>query len=217
MKEWTRRQQVTIDVAVVCREGDWPCRQWPDMNDTTLRVRWIRPPCSTFECASCDVVVLRCHDPVRELPRLHEAMGERSLPVLLVCPTADAEQVITALNLGVVGYLVDEDLCSRALTVATENVVQGHTCFSPAAADALIKSIPPAAGPGEGAVVGLREKLSPREQEVMDLLASGVGVTEIGQRLALTRKTVRNYLSSIYCKLGISNRTAAVLLWLRAD
>lgn len=48
----------------------------------------------------------------------------------------------------------------------------------------------------------------------MDLLASDLRIAEIGQQLSLSVKTVRNYVSSIYVKLGVSGRTAAVLLWL---
>ncbi|WP_232838150.1 response regulator transcription factor [Streptomyces geranii] len=161
------------------------------------------------------MVVLRCRHPLSELPRLREAMGERSLPVLLVCPTADTEQVTTALKLGAIGYLVDGDISSRALTIAATSAAEGHTCLSPTASSALQKGVSPGFGP-VGDEARLRMALSPREREVMDLLASGFGVAEIGQRLSLTRKTVRNYLTSVYSKLGISNRTSAVLLWLGA-
>ncbi|WP_128380531.1 helix-turn-helix transcriptional regulator [Streptomyces cavernae] len=72
----------------------------------------------------------------------------------------------------------------------------------------------PASSPGRGAQ--LRRMLSPRERQVMDLVASGVKVAEIGRRMSLTAKTVRNYLWAIYTKLGVSTRTEAVLLWLDA-
>ena len=48
----------------------------------------------------------------------------------------------------------------------------------------------------------------------MDLLASGHGVRDVARDLFLTDKTVRNYLSRIYRKLGARNRTEAVLCWL---
>ncbi|MEU1577523.1 response regulator transcription factor [Streptomyces collinus] len=201
-----------ITVAVACREGDWPYPEWPGADDR-LRVRCVRFPHDTLGIGPCDVVVLRCRDPAGDLPRLRRAIGERSLPVLLVCPTADAKQVITALDHGATGYLVDGDLDSRALTSAVVSAVGGHTCLSVTACAALIKSFPPAPVLDQGGA-GVREALAPREREVMDLLASGLTVTEIAQQLSLSGKTVRNYFQSIYTKLGVSGRTAAVLLWL---
>jgi DNA-binding NarL/FixJ family response regulator len=50
----------------------------------------------------------------------------------------------------------------------------------------------------------------------MDLLASGFGALEIGERLSLTEKTVRNNLSNIYAKLRARGNTDAILMWLGA-
>jgi DNA-binding NarL/FixJ family response regulator len=52
----------------------------------------------------------------------------------------------------------------------------------------------------------LRERLSPRERQVMELLTRGYGVSEIGQRLNLSEKTVRNNLSNIYAKLDATGQ-----------
>ena len=57
----------------------------------------------------------------------------------------------------------------------------------------------------------LPDPLSPRELEVMRLLAEGIENREIASRMALSEKTVRNHLSRIYQKLGVSNRMLAVL------
>ncbi|WP_342513937.1 LuxR C-terminal-related transcriptional regulator [Sporosarcina sp. FSL K6-1522] len=60
----------------------------------------------------------------------------------------------------------------------------------------------------------IADLLTPREQEVLQLLASGVPNSEIARQLTLTTGTVRIYLSKIYSKLGVNSRTQAVL-WLK--
>ena len=56
------------------------------------------------------------------------------------------------------------------------------------------------------------DKLTPREQDVLTLLASGATNSEIADQLALSEGTVRVYLSTIYSKLGVNSRTKAVLV-----
>ena len=59
------------------------------------------------------------------------------------------------------------------------------------------------------------ESLSERELEVLRLLANGLTNTEIAQRLFLSEGTVRNYVSSIFTKLDVTDRTQAAILALR--
>ena len=54
--------------------------------------------------------------------------------------------------------------------------------------------------------------LSPREQEILDLVAEGKSNTEIAERLWISRGTVRKHLEHIYAKLGVHTRTAAAAL-----
>jgi DNA-binding NarL/FixJ family response regulator len=58
-----------------------------------------------------------------------------------------------------------------------------------------------------------RYGLSRREEEVLDLLGTGVSNAVIGHRLGLTEKTVKNHLNHVFAKLGVRNRTEAVLRW----
>jgi len=55
--------------------------------------------------------------------------------------------------------------------------------------------------------------LSPREKEIMGLLATGLLNKEIAGKLSLSEKTIRNTISGIFFKLGVGNRTEAALLW----
>lgn len=60
------------------------------------------------------------------------------------------------------------------------------------------------------------ESLSPREREVLDMTALGMTNQEIAQRLHVTIHAVKFHLNGIYRKLGVSNRTEAAVVYLRA-
>jgi DNA-binding CsgD family transcriptional regulator len=64
--------------------------------------------------------------------------------------------------------------------------------------------------------VGLNGALSPREQEVLDLLAAGSTNGEIGQRLSVTENTVKSHLTRVYRKLGVRSRTEAITAYLES-
>lgn len=73
-------------------------------------------------------------------------------------------------------------------------------------------------GSGLGQLVALRSatRLSPRELEVLELLADGLGTPEMAARLYLGESTVKTYITRIYQKLGAENRTQAVLAGIRS-
>lgn len=80
----------------------------------------------------------------------------------------------------------------------------------------------PAPPPAAGAVAVLApvvappaEAVTPREAEVLQLLADGWSTVEVAGRLYISQKTVKNHLGSIYAKLGVGDRTQAVLRALR--
>jgi len=54
--------------------------------------------------------------------------------------------------------------------------------------------------------------LSPREREILALVTEGLGNAEIGERLSISEKTVRNHLSSVFDKLGVWTRAQAIVL-----
>ena len=56
------------------------------------------------------------------------------------------------------------------------------------------------------------EELTPRERDLLELIARGLSNGEIAQRLALSEKTVRNHITSIFSKLQVANRSQAIVL-----
>ncbi len=199
-----------LTVALACPEGAWPHPDWPAPDDPYVeRVVHLAAP---FEAGATDtdVVILRCEDPSGTLPELRAA----GLPVIVIGARRDTDTIVEAFR-GGAGYLVEGDYCTCMLSSAVVGATVGHTYLSPAACAALREGARRMPTGGE-AMERLRALLSPRERQIMELLSTGLGAQEIGLRLRLSEKTVRNNLSNIYAKLDARGSTDAVLRWLGA-
>lgn len=126
-----------------------------------------------------------------------------SIRVLVLTMVDDDQGVLAAIQAGALGYLLKgaglEEI-GRALTAA----VAGHAVYSPAIAARLRAFLAP------GSATPF-PSLSERERNVLDLMAAGVANGDIARRLFLSEKTVRNYVSSIFAKLDVPNRSAAIV------
>lgn len=200
-----------LTVALACPGATWPHPDWPAPDDPHVeRVVRLSAPFEAGE-TDADVVILRCEDqPAEELREL----GADDVPVIVVSPRRDTETIVEVFRLGA-GYLVEGDYCTCMLSSAVVGATVGHTYLSPAACAALREGARRMPTGGE-ARERLRALLSPRERQIMELLSTGLGAQEIGLRLRLSEKTVRNNLSNIYAKLDARGSTDAVLRWLGA-
>ncbi|MFI9762726.1 response regulator transcription factor [Streptomyces sp. NPDC051963] len=206
-------------VALSSSDDTWPREDWPAPDDPYVSgVLRVSPPYRGLRETAPDVVVLRCDDPAASLPGLLKALGDRNVPMIVVSPRTDTETVVEVFRVGA-GYLVEGDYCGgdgdRMLSSAAMAVSVGHTYLSPSASVALREGARRMAATDD-AMERLRALLSPREQQIMELLSTGLGAAQIGQRLRLSEKTVRNNLSNIYAKLDARGGTDAVLRWLGA-
>ncbi len=131
--------------------------------------------------------------------------------VLVLTTYDDDEWLFDAVRAGASGYLL-KDRPRSELLKAIKGTVNGDSFVDPAVAGKLLGQIAQNTPPRQSPV---EISLSERETEVLQLLAQGLANADIAQRLYLSEGTVRNYTSSIFAKLNVSDRTQAVVLALR--
>ncbi len=124
---------------------------------------------------------------------------------LILTSYDDDEAVLAAVLAGANGYLLKEVRANR-LVDAIRLVAKGESLLDPALTERVLARIAAATptSPLEG--------LTPRETEILALVAEGMSNREIGARLFLAEKTVKNYVSGILSKLGMQRRTQAAVL-----
>jgi len=131
---------------------------------------------------------------------------------VFVLTTYDADEwVFDAIRSGAAGYLL-KDTPRAGLIEAIKGTAAGKTHVDPAVAGRLFAQVARVAAPPPTSVA---DELSPRELDVLRLLARGLSNADIAQRLYLSEGTVRNYVSAILAKLDVSDRTQAAVLALR--
>ena len=128
------------------------------------------------------------------------------LPILVLSMHTADDIVAGAIRAGATGYLV-KDCSIGDIAAAVREAASGETHLSPAIAESMLAEVHRLDGspPGATAVV------SPREVEVLQLVADGCSTPEIAAQLFISQKTVKNHLASIYQKLDARDRTQAVL------
>ncbi len=159
-----------------------------------------------------DVVLLDVHLPDGGGPAVVVAV-QPELPdtkFLALSVSDAAEDVITVIRAGARGY-VTKTISGADLTDAIRRVADGDVVFSPRLAGFVLDAFREAgSGPGGIGVVTSTDpeldQLTPREQEVMRLLARGYSYREIGSELFISVKTVETHASNVLRKLQLSSR-----------
>lgn len=129
------------------------------------------------------------------------------LGVLVLTMHEDDEHVFAALRAGALGYLVkgaDGDEIIRAVHA----VAAGDAVYGGSVARRIVAFY---SGATESPAARAFPDLTPREREVLELLAVGCRNHEIARRLGMSEKTVRNHVSQVLMKLQVPDRTAAAL------
>lgn len=120
-------------------------------------------------------------------------------PKVLVVTNYDTDaDILGAIEAGAVGYLL-KDAPPTELLAAVRSAAEGDSTLSPIVADRLMTRVRTP-----------RTSLTPRELEVLKLVAAGSSNREIGHSLMLSEATVKSHLVHIYDKLGVRSRTSAV-------
>jgi len=129
--------------------------------------------------------------------------------ILILTTYAGDQWVFDALRAGASGYLL-KDTRRDELIAAVKGTAEGKSYLDPSVAARVMQQAiasPPGAGPAAAPI----EPLTERELQVLRLLTKGYSNPAIAQRLHLARGTVRNYVSVILQKLGVSDRTQAAV------
>jgi DNA-binding NarL/FixJ family response regulator len=160
-----------------------------------------------------DLVLMDLKMPVMNGIQATRKLRERfpQVQVLVLTTYADDEWLFDAIRSGAAGYLL-KDRPRTELIAAIKGTIAGNSYIDPAVARKVLTNVaqsplPPSQPP--------KVALTAREAEILELLALGLSNTEIAQRLFLSEGTVRNYLSALFAKLGVSDRTQAVVTALR--
>ncbi|MEO8617136.1 MAG: response regulator transcription factor [Luteolibacter sp.] len=192
-------------------------RSWKDILDGA----------GSFECLSCyttaedavdgipkvnpDVVLMDINLPGMsgiECTRILRAMMPK-LQVLILTVYEDSERIFEALEAGASGYLLKRTSPEELL----EAVVEVRNGGSPMTSEVARKVVQSFRRPVRSKAA-VDAKLTPREEEILKLLAQGYVTKEIADKLGITYFTTQTHLKNIYEKLHVRSRTEAVLKYL---
>jgi DNA-binding NarL/FixJ family response regulator len=134
-------------------------------------------------------------------------VADRPGTAVLIITMFDDDRVFAVMRAGAPGYLLKGAEGEETIR-AIRAVVGGEAIFSPKAAERLIKFF--AAAP-QDAVAPAFPDLTPRELEILNLIAQGLSNAAIAERLVLSPKTVRNQVSTVFSKLQVASRAEAIV------
>ena len=118
---------------------------------------------------------------------------------------AGDDQLFAALEAGASAFVAKDAPADDVVAAARHALVAPRSFTAANLADAMRRRMEPS-GP----------KLSPREQEVLELLAQGLGVAAIARKMYVSESTAKTHISKIYDKLGAANRAQAIMAAIRA-
>lgn len=122
--------------------------------------------------------------------------------VLMFTMEAGRQSLIAAMRAGARGYITKGDRASDVAS-ALEAVMLGRVVFSSDMSDIVLETF-------SGPAPVVFPELTDREREILEQMAAGMDNAQIARKLFLASKTVRNYVTSIFTKLGVNSRQAAV-------
>jgi DNA-binding NarL/FixJ family response regulator len=141
-------------------------------------------------------------DGIEAIRRLAER-GERPRAIALTTYADDAS-VLGALRAGARGYLT-KDAGAEEIRAAMEAVARGEAALDPAVQHHVVAAL------STPSLAALPDDLTPREAEVLGLIAEGLTNAEIAERLVVSAATVKSHVNHIFAKIGARDRAQAVV------
>jgi len=153
-----------------------------------------------------DVVLMDVSMPVMDGIEATRLLKERlrDTQVVMLTMHADEDLIVKAVRAGASGYLV-KDCTTDEVARTVRMAANGETAISTELAEAMLDQAQTLHNGHADEVI------SKREIEVLQLIAEGASTPEVGERLYISVKTVKNHLASIYQKLDSRDRTQAVV------
>jgi DNA-binding NarL/FixJ family response regulator len=160
--------------------------------------------------AAPDVVLLDMRMPgLSGLDVLRELAGKDALPPTIILTTFDDDELVLAgIQAGARGYLL-KDVALAELVEAIKTVAEGGSIVKPAVTQRLLKGLEKLHN--EFSSLDQPDPLTERETEILRLMAGGYSNKEIANSLGVAEGTVKNHVSNILSKMGVRDRTRAVL------
>ncbi|MDQ3280281.1 MAG: response regulator transcription factor [Acidobacteriota bacterium] len=129
-------------------------------------------------------------------------------PALILTTFDDDTMLFDAVRAGAKGWLL-KDVSLERLTGAIRTIASGGTCIEPVITERILRALDGSGSSFEAAE--LPEPLTDREKAILRFLAGGYSNREISDLLKISDGTVKNHISSVLSKLGVRDRTRAVL------
>ena len=163
--------------------------------EAVLRARSYRP----------DVVVLDVRLPDGSgVEACRDMRSERDVAVLMLTSYSDDDALFQAIMAGASGFLLKQ-VRGTDLVDAVRRVARGESLLDPKVTSVVLERLRHPHGAGDPGLA----RLSPTEARIVEMVAEGLTNREIGERLHLAEKTIKNYMSSIFTKLGVHRRAEA--------
>jgi len=157
-----------------------------------------------------DVVLLDLRMPKKNGLEVLQALRERGTmrPTLILTTFDDDTMLFETIRAGAKGWML-KDVSLERLTGAIRTLAAGGTCIEPVITERIMRALSASNVSFESA--DLPEPLTDREKTILRLLAGGYSNREISDLLNISDGTVKNHISSVLAKLGVRDRTRAVL------
>ncbi len=129
--------------------------------------------------------------------------------IVMLTFSEEDDDVLAALKAGARGYVL-KGVLGKELRSIVRSVNAGEVYVSPVLAAAMLREMATTSTVPSGDPL---DQLTPREMQIVELVAEGFSNKEIGSRLGLTEKTVKHYMTNVLQKLQVRNRVEAAIKW----